>query len=303
MAECRFKKADKVHLVRYADDEIVTGRSKELLEDRVKPLLMNFLQERGLEFSEEKTRITHIDDGFDFLGFNIRKYHGKLLIKPSKSAVKAVKEKIRGLIMSHKTVKTDTLIGMLNPIIRGWGNNYRHVVSKKVFVQIDHAIWQATWKWARRRHPNKSPRWIKSKYYQRMGQRGWVFKERNGTKELVQMADIPIRRHIQIKAEANPYDPAWKDYLKERDGKQRKIKPCTREDRLWLEQEGKCVMCQTPLEEDEPWDAHHLVPKEAGGTDTRGNLVLLHAVCHRQVHSQYSMRDRLPGASRRLIRA
>ncbi len=125
-----FSKTDKIHFVRYADDFIITGRSPELLETYVKPLIKEFLKIRGLELSEEKTIITHIDDDFDFLGFNVRKYKGKLLIKPSKSSIKSIKAKVRDYLNANKTRRTDAVIAKLNTIIRGWANYYKHVVSR-----------------------------------------------------------------------------------------------------------------------------------------------------------------------------
>ena len=195
---------------------IITGNTENLLSSRVKPIIVQFLKERGLELSAEKTRISHINDGFNFLGFNIRKYKDKLLIKPSKSGIISVKQKIKDIIIANKAAKTDNLIAKLNPLIRGWGNYYRHVVSQHAFDKIDSAMWEMTWQWAKRRHPNKSLIWIKSKYFQRKGPKNWVFREKNGKLELLSMSSIPIRRHIKIKANANPYDPHWKEYFDKR---------------------------------------------------------------------------------------
>jgi RNA-directed DNA polymerase len=153
LLRARFKGRHKVNLIRYCDDFVITGASRVLLEDDVKPRVVQFLKERGLELSEEKTRIVHIDEGFDFLGFNYRKYHGKLLIKPTKTSIAAVKGKIRAIFKTGGSLPQDALIRRLNPIIRGWGGYYRHVVSKQVFSDIDHAIWRMTWNWAKRRHP------------------------------------------------------------------------------------------------------------------------------------------------------
>lgn len=204
----------KVHVVRYADDFIVTGASKELLEHEVKPVIESFLAKRGLRLSPHKTRITHIDDGFDFLGFNLRKYNGKLLTKPSKSSQKAIMEKIRTVIKTHKTVPTERLIHLLNPIIRGWANYYCHGVSKAIFGTLDNRIWQAIWKWAKRRHPNKSHRWIAQKYYATRGGDNWVFVSESNA--IWRMAKTRITRHLKIHAKANPYDPAWYAYFQKR---------------------------------------------------------------------------------------
>ena len=153
-----------VNLVRYADDFIITGKSKELLETEVKPLVEQFLKERGLELSEEKTRITHIDEGFDFLGQNVRKYNGKLLIKPSKKNVAAFLADIREVVKGHKAITAGQLVQLLNPKIVGWAMYHRHICAKQTFSQVDHAIFKSLWQWCERRHPNKGERWIAQKY-------------------------------------------------------------------------------------------------------------------------------------------
>src|SRR4029453_16641427 len=160
----------KVNLVRYADDFIITGDSRELLENEVRPLVERFLQERGLTLSPEKTRITHIDDGFDFLGQNLRKYRGKLLIKPSRKSVHAVLANVRRIIKEHKQLPAGKLIAKLNPILRGWAYYHRHVVSKATFQRMDSAIFYCPWWWAKRRHPQKGVRWVKKRYYHAVGQ-------------------------------------------------------------------------------------------------------------------------------------
>jgi RNA-directed DNA polymerase len=213
----------KVNLVRYADDFVLTGVSRALLEDEVQPLVVRFLAERGLELAEEKTRIVHIDEGFDFLGFNVRKYHGKLLIKPAPSSIAAVKEKVGEIIGTGKNLPQGVLIRRLNPVIRGWGNYYRHVVSKEVFSDIDHAIWCMTWNWAKRRHPKKGRKWLKDRYYAHKDGRDWVFTD--GSVTLFRMASIPIRRHVKIRGDANPYDPQQADYFVGRRARQRGQRP------------------------------------------------------------------------------
>ena len=139
---------EQVHLIRYADDFIITGKNREILEQEIKPLVREFLAERGLRLSEEKTRITHISEGFDFLGQNIRKYHvgterEKLLVTPAKKNVKAFLAEIRGVIRKLKSTTQDTLIRLLNPKITGWANYHRHVVASKAFAAADHQIWKA----------------------------------------------------------------------------------------------------------------------------------------------------------------
>jgi RNA-directed DNA polymerase len=223
------RRQDKVHIIRYADDFIITGNSKELLEEQVKPAIENFLATRGLTLSDEKTRITHIDEGFDFLGFNVRKYKGKLLIKPSKKNTKAMLDKVRGLIKKRKEVATDNLIRELNPIIRGWANYHRHVISKQTFCSVDSQIFNSIWPWCCRRHPKKGHRWIKDKYFTSIDNRNWVFfadykspKGKRNTINLIKAAHVPIKRHIKIKANATPYDSEYQTYFAER-AKRKKI--------------------------------------------------------------------------------
>jgi RNA-directed DNA polymerase len=223
--QMRFKGRHKVNLVRFADDFVITGASRALLESEVKPLVVQFLAERGLELSEEKTRIVHIEQGFDFLGFNVRKYNGKLLIKPAKLGIAAVKEKVRGIVKAGASLPQDALIRRLNPVIRGWGNYYRHVVSKRIFVDIDHAIWRMTWNWAKRRHPQKGRKWVKDRYYARRDGRDWVFTD--GSVTLFRMATIPIRRHVKIRGDANPYDPQDASYFADRHARQGNQPPAT----------------------------------------------------------------------------
>jgi RNA-directed DNA polymerase len=146
----------KVNLVRYADDFIITGDSRELLESEVRPLVEQFLRERGLTLSPDKTRITHIEEGFDFLGQNLRKYDGKPLVKPSKKNTHAFLEKVRGIIGANGTVHQALLIDLLNPVIRGWANYHRQAAATATFDRVDHEIWRRLWQWAKRRHPNKS---------------------------------------------------------------------------------------------------------------------------------------------------
>ena len=215
--------SNKVNLVRYADDFIVTGDTKEVLEE-IKAELIAFLKERGLELSEEKTLITHITDGFDFLGFNIRKYrNGILLIKPSKKSQKKFAEATHEVIYSMRTANQTDVIGKLNPKITGWANYYRYVSSKVVFSNLDHIIFLQLRRWAIRKHYNKSLSWIEHKYWQHDGKRGWIFgvkgKDKKGRETLFRLnnlAHTPILRYTKIRSEANPFDPQYDEYFKQR---------------------------------------------------------------------------------------
>ena len=168
----------KVNLVRYADDFVITGVSKELLANEVVPLVRTFLAERGIRLSDAKTRIVPIDRGFDFLGWNFRKYCGRLLIKPSKGSVKAFLRKAREIVRSHATSRQVNLIRRLNPFIRGWASYHRISVAKRTFASVDHQLFSALWRWAKRRHPKKGLRWIAGRYWSSHETRSWVFVDR-----------------------------------------------------------------------------------------------------------------------------
>lgn len=285
----------KANLVRWADDFIITGSSKELLETEIKPLIETCLQERGLALSPEKTRITPIETGFDFLGQRVRKYHdGKIIITPSAKNRTTFLAKVRHVIKGHAQAKAGNLIRMLNPIIRGWANYHRHVSSKQTFVKVDHAIFQALWRWARRRHPNKPRRWVKEKYFHRIDQRHWVFcgvgVGRNGKPMPVRLfnaADVTIKRHIKIKGEANPYDPDWEPYFEQRLGLKmaNDLKGRQQLLYLWREQSGLCPVCQQKITKLTGWHSHHIVRRVDGGSDGLTNRVLLHPECHSKVHN------------------
>lgn len=208
----------KVNFVRYADDFIVSAADKATLQEVVLPAVVDFLVKRGLQIQPEKTKITHINEGFDFLGQNVRKYNGKLLIKPSRKSIKNFKCKVFEIIKKSGSLPADKLIYQLNPIIRGWANYHRFVVSKKVFSLIDNDIYLALWLWAKRRHSNKNLHWIKNKYFKSIGNRNWVFATKDGKKvvELFKMESIPIKRFIKVRNGANPFDPSWYDYFKTR---------------------------------------------------------------------------------------
>jgi RNA-directed DNA polymerase len=287
----RFRLSDKVFLVRYADDFIITGHSRDFLENEVKPLVACFLKTRGLELSPEKTGITHIDQGFDFLGWNVRKYNGKLLIKPSKQSVRAFLTKVRAQVRSDAAAPQAALIGRLNPLIRGWANYHRCAVASRTFAVAQTWIWQSLWHWARRRHPNKGRRWIAQRYW-KLGKPKWVFatqeRQRDGTRKWVtlqNLAAVTIRRHAKVKADANPFDPKWESYFEEREQRLMDNLLGSRLRTLWLRQFGRCLMCRQRVTVESGRHVHHVVWKVHGGSDRLDNLALLHPTCHQQVHS------------------
>ncbi|NEX60236.1 group II intron reverse transcriptase/maturase [Noviherbaspirillum galbum] len=290
---------NQVYLVRYADDFIITGKSKDILEQEVKPMVRDFLAERGLHLSEEKTRITHLSEGFDFLGQHIRKYHAgttkeKLLITPAKKNVKAFLTEIRDVIRALKSAKQETLIRVLNPKITGWANYHRHVVASKTFATVDHQIWKALWRWAKRRHPQKGRHWIANRYFQLEGNRHWVFgcdeQQKDGSTlhlRLKQASDVKIQRHIKIQGAANPFDASCEEYFEKRESAKMANRLSSRRTLLaiWRRQNGRCALCGERITTETGWDLHHVIRKIDGGSDSSGNLCLLHPVCHRQGHS------------------
>ena len=282
----------KVNFVRYADDFIITGESPELLKNEVLPIVKAFLAERGLQLSEEKTLITHIDDGFDFLGKNIRKYNGKLLIKPSKPATKTFLQKVRSIIKGNKSTKQETLIRKLNPVIRGWVNSQRYVVSSAVFSHVDYEIYKCLWQWAKRRHKKKGHRWIARKYWHQIGNRQWTFSaplERetdNGAPlyaKLEYATDTKIIRYKKVVAEANPFDERWMDYFEEREGEKmlNSTKGCEKLLSIWRKQQKCCPVCGDTINSDTGFRVH--IPAGKGA-----RKIMVHPECHKQLHSLFA---------------
>jgi RNA-directed DNA polymerase len=287
----------KVHLVRYADDFLITGTSKALLRDQVQPLVAHFLKERGLELSHEKTQITHVEEGFDFLGQNVRRYRcGKVLTKPSSQNVKTFLSKIRETIDNSGSLTAGVMIQRLNQQIKGWTMYHRYAASKRTFMHVDHRIFQMVWRWCRRRHPKKSRKWLKKNYFPDDGHRHWVFtstlwnqKGQGRPIQLMAAAKVRIIRYVKIRSAVNPYDPKWELYLEARLGWQltQTLAGRSRIEYLWKEQEGRCRVCGQPLRiAEEDCQIHHRIWRSRGGQDTADNMELFHANCHRQIHVQ-----------------
>ncbi|MNF26861.1 Group II intron-encoded protein LtrA [compost metagenome] len=285
----------KVNVVRYADDFVITGDSPELLESEVKPWVEQFLAVRGLRLSPEKTQIVHIDQGFDFLGWNFRKYNGKLLIKPSKKNVKAFYRKVKEVIDTHKTVRQEDLIRLLNPMLRGWALYHQPVVAKQAYSRMDYRVFLKLWRWAKRRHPNKSLEWIRKKYYQTQSEQNWVFAttlmDESGAKRdvgLYSLASTPIERHKKVSGEYNPFDPSMEE-MGEKLRMERMLKKLKYREqilRLFQSQKGLCVLCNQPITKETGWHDHHIIYRSQGGGDSLNNRVLLHPICHQQLHAR-----------------
>lgn len=273
---------NKIHTVVYADDFVITGKSKEFLEQDVLPEVRKFMRERGLELSEEKTKITSIKDGFDFLGQNTRKYKGKVLTKPAKKNIKAFLDGIRKLVLENSNIPQERLIAMLNPKIRGWSNYHRHIVSKKTFSYVDFQIYKSIWKWCRRRHNKKGKWWISTRYFHKIGTRNWVFAAKNKENEYIKLLradDTKIIRHTKIRKGANPYDEEWQSYFEERDGDRlfegmsgRKVLK-----RMWNNQRGKCTLCREEVTKETGWKIH---------LNGNNKKEIVHPACHRILHPE-----------------
>jgi RNA-directed DNA polymerase len=282
----------KLGVVRYADDFIVTARDRESLLT-AQNLIQAWMSERGLELSAEKTIITSMEDGFDFLGFNSRHYDGKLLIKPSKKKVLAFCKRIGEEIKHHQGVEQEVLIKKLNPILRGFANYYKGVVSKETFNYISHRVWQYLWRWAKRRHPNKNSKWVRKRYFKTIKGNKWVFacttSDRRGQDKelsLYQIDYTPIERHIKVKGSASPDDPSLKEYWEKRRTSFGKslFDKSSKLHTIAANQNWKCPECGEPLFNEEEIETHHIVPVAEGGTDDVENLQHLHKPCHKQVH-------------------
>jgi len=274
----------KVHLVRYADDFVITGSSRELLEERIKPLVVQFLAVRGLVLSDKKTTITHVTEGFDFLGWNVRRFKKMLLTQPSKKNAKAFIAKIRKSLALMRTAKQVDVIDKLTPIIRGWANYHRSQMATQTFSRCDHLIWEMLWRWAVRRHPNKGKRWVKQRYFKSSKGRDWRFADRE--RVLPILGEFRKRAHIKVQADANPYEPAFDEYFSKRLA--RKMDQSLEGRRklrwLWWWQEGDCPICLQKITRETGWHLHHRIKRTNGGSDKLTNLVLLHPNCHSQLH-------------------
>jgi len=253
-----------VNLVRYADDFIITCENRETLEKEIKPLVADFMSERGLTLSEEKTVITNIHDGFDFLGFNIRKFGNEILTKPTKKAEKRFMENIRKVTKGHKGCKQESLIRMLNAKIRGWGAYYQHGATRDSFHRIDHQIFLALWQWAKRRHSKKGKRWIKDRYWHNIRGNSWTFaakfKKSNGKEDqltLLKLASsFPFLQYTQIKGDMNPFDADCRLYFNKRMKSKMLVTLKGRKSLLylWEKQGRKCPICGEPIDTHKAWN-------------------------------------------------
>ena len=275
----RVRKVCPVQTIVYADDFVVIAK-EEWIVTELKDVIEKWCKEKmGVELSTEKTRITNIFDGFDFLGCNIRKYQinsttSKTIIKPSKDSIKSIKSKIKEKIKSSGGLTQGQLIGILNPIIRGWANYHNAIVSKKIFSNIDNYIVETLMNWAKKRHNNKGKTWIKKKYWHTRSNRNWVFKTDQCS--LIKMSDTKIIRHVKVKGRHHAYDGDVEYWFKRRMTKSKR----TRKETWLVKQKLKCNWCHHTFKHDSLIELDHIVPKCCGGDEQKSNLQVLHRHCH-----------------------
>jgi RNA-directed DNA polymerase len=286
-------------LVIYADDIVALCHTRQQAE-RVKARMAGWLAPRGLSFNEAKTRIVTLEDGFDFLGFTVRRHSGKLITRPSKAAVKRVKHRLAAEMRALRGGNAAAVLAKINPIARGWANYYRGAASSRTFAALDHYLWQLTYKWACHSHANKPKPWIVSRYYGRFNpasQDRWVFGNRDNGACLPRLGWTKIVRHSLVVGAASPDDPALTGYWAQR---RRKNQPLLDRSVLILlaRQKGRCPLCRDLLlhADHEPsspteWEQWHRVTRKAitkqyvttqRDTGTAGGTRLVHSHCQRR---------------------
>jgi RNA-directed DNA polymerase len=279
-----------ISLVRYADDFIAVAPTKERLLTYVLPKIKTFLAQRGLSLNLEKTRIVHRGEGFNFLGFHIRYYERKLIIKPQKEKVLAHLGTIKQTLKDNLHNSIAQVIYKLNPIIWGWANYYRHCNAKQTFIHIENRLWHMLWRWAKRRHPNKNAKWIKQHYFKPQGQRQLVF----GTDKLTirNPAKMPITPFVKVTGRHSPLDPQLADYWLERQQRHLRRQAISKLRYTILERQNyQCGQCNRPLNSQDIIHFHHIVPVALGGGDEPANRLAVHQHCHYQIHHRCCKRS------------
>jgi len=285
----RFRRRHHLHYVRWADDFIVTANSRQVLEEVILPRIAAFLLERGVRLSAEKTVITPLAQGFDFLGQTLRKHErpngksAKLRITPSKASLQALMAKVRTLCKQARGATPTQLIDTLTPVLRGWANYHRHTICGQTFAKLDTFVWQRVYRWATRRHSNKTGRWIVERYFPHHPGEAWRFTDPATGKQLLRVREaVKPHRYLKVKGEANPFDPAWEVYFQDRDRQLALWASSPFRATLLRQQHGLCPGCRQVMQVDEEVDLHHRDGNHQN--NHRGNLMLLHPNCHRQEH-------------------
>jgi RNA-directed DNA polymerase len=271
--------------------------------EQVQEILVEWLKERGLTLSEEKTRIIHLTEGFDFLGFNIRHYPApqtsrtgwKLLIKPSKESVQDVQKQLKDQWNKAQGGNVQSVLTKLNPIIRGWANYFRTVIAKEIFSKLDSWMFYKADRYTRWTHPKKPKDWRHRKYWGRFHLERldpWVFGDKQTGGYLLKFSWFPIERHTLVKGRSSPDDPRLADYWKKRQAAKARDLTFSKQ-KLAKRQKGRCPECGESLFNDEELQVHHLLARSKGGKDSYSNLALVHLLCHQHIHAktQRAMRD------------
>ena len=284
-------------LVRYADDFVIVVETEQQAKDIRKHIKAFLINKVGVELSDNKTLISEISNGFDFLGFNFRKYQNKLLIKPSKDSVMNVRRNLAKKSNELTNSSAHSLIGNINPIIRGWGNYYRHCVAKQTFNAIDSYIWLKAWQWTKKKHPNSTAKYRRDRYIKTIGNRRWVFHDRETETHLTKMNQIPIKRFIKIQKDIRVYDVNTIAYWEKRmylNAKNSIIGSVTLT-KLFRQQQGRCDYCNRHITSNHIQDGqlhrHHIKPRSLGGGWKLSNLTLLHSECHTELHGIYNRQE------------
>lgn len=279
-----------VGVVKYADDFVIVCKTKEeaiSMFEKLKP----YLNKRGLTLAEDKTKVTHIEEGFDFLGFNLRQYKAnkgmKLLIKPSKDSVKKAKETIKNIFKEMKGRPVGELIMKLNPVIRGIGNYWSSEVSKKVFGNVDHYTWIETRKYLKNLHNHKPFKWIYKRYfkpdYTGVSKDRWILTDpHNERNQLFKMSWIPIVRYEVVKYRNSPDDASLREYFEKRDKREFIWDNALSRRKLAKQSNYKCRVCNQSLVGEENLKINQIVLKILGGAECYSNLKLLHQSCQKQ---------------------
>jgi len=278
-----------IHYVRWADDFLVTATARQVLAETVLPRLHTFLAERGVQLSTEKTVITPLAQGFDFLGQTVRKPErpngkpAKLQITPRKASFQALKDKVRTLCKQARGTTPEQLIETLNPLLRGWANYHRYVICGETFAKLDNFIWQRVYRWAKRRHSDKTGRGIADRYFPHRKGEPWRFTDPTTGRQLLRVREaVKPQRHLKIKGAANPFDPAWEAYFQHRDRELALRASSPFRATILRQQHGLCPGCRQVMQVEEEVELHHRDGHHQH--NHLGNLVLLHPNCHRQDH-------------------
>jgi RNA-directed DNA polymerase len=281
-------------VVRYADDVVAFCESKADVE-AAKQTLKEWLALRGLAFAEEKTRIVHLSEGFDFLGFNVRSYHApkttrtgwKTLIKPSKKAIQKIRDKLRQEWLKLRGNSVTVLIARLNPIIRGWANYHRRVVAKEVFHSLDCWMFRREVRYVKHTHPHKPRKWTDERYWGRLNldrNDQWVFGDKQSGHHLLKFGWFPIEYPVLVQGTASPDDPKLRHYWQERQAAKSSELTASKQ-KIAQQQKGICPICHETLFNGEELHVHHRLSRARGGKNNYGNLQLLHLYCHQQLHA------------------